>query len=71
MSRARLTAHQSEVYARLVRLSGKRRRWVHDRSLGCPGALNSLWNKGYVEYQEVIGERGGRTHEWRPVEVTT
>ncbi len=62
--RPKLTPHQGEVLRRLIRLS-KDERWIHERYIGCHGALWRLIHKGYAEAREVIGPRGGVSYEYR------
>lgn len=80
-SRQRLTTHQSEVFARLERVSVPtvtlehedghtevlQRRWIDSRRIGSAGALDHLVAKGYAERREVRGPRGGYHYEYRPV----
>jgi DNA-binding PadR family transcriptional regulator len=57
MTKARLTPHQTEVYDRLARMSG--RRWMSVESIGSRGALKKLVKKGYAEERTDHGPRGG------------
>jgi hypothetical protein len=65
--RGRLTPHQTEVLTRLRRLSGDRRHWVAEKSIGSHGALWHLIRKGHVEVYEASGPRGGVRYAYRPI----
>lgn len=67
VSRPRLTPHQRDTLADLIRHSGTQRRPVPEGNVGSVGALEHLEDKGYARIDHIeYGPRGGRLRYWIP-----
>lgn len=67
---AKLTSHQADVLHRVgVRAKHRFEGWVDEHEVGSHSGCWHLVAKGYLEADEVIGPRGGRSYRYRPTQL--